>query len=140
MKEIKFKAKRVDNNEWVFGDRVQGASGKVYIFDYDDIVGHSQINEVNPETVCQFTGLKDSKGVEVFEGDVVDKYIETGSISEKIKGQVKGFVFNNRGFQIKAISYSQELQCRFGKDKIFSSLIHELEPSCLVQVIGNVND
>ena len=70
-----FRAKRVDNNQWVFGDRVQGASGKMYIFDYDDI-NHTDLGiyEVIPETVCQFIGLTDVNVEKVFCGDKI-KYL-----------------------------------------------------------------
>lgn len=71
----KFRAKRVDNNQWVFGDRVKGASGKMYIFDYDDI-NHTDLGiyEVIPETVGQFTGVTDVNVAKVFGGDKI-KYL-----------------------------------------------------------------
>lgn len=60
--ELLFRGLRKDGEGFVYGDRVQGASGKIYIFDYDDI------HEVIPESVGQFTGLKDKNGVKIFEG------------------------------------------------------------------------
>ena len=60
--EIKFKGIKVDNGEWVYGDLVH------YFFikngkrtDYVSIGIDLDFYDVIPETVCQFTTLKDKK-------------------------------------------------------------------------------
>lgn len=72
IENIKFKAKRLDNGEWIIGSFVVmkiPALSKTTI----GIVaaGGATLHEVDPSTVCQFTGLKDCEGKELFENDLI---------------------------------------------------------------------
>ena len=72
IEDIKFKAKRLDNGEWIIGSFVVmkiPALSKTTI----GIVaaGGATLHEVDPSTVCMFTGLKDCKGKELFENDLI---------------------------------------------------------------------
>lgn len=65
-----FRGKRIDNGEWVFGDLVHSVYkiGDTCVGQYGTGVG---MHEVDPETVCQCTGLKDKTGKLIWENDIV---------------------------------------------------------------------
>lgn len=77
IENIKFKAKRIDNGEWVEGSLTYSQE-IAYIHrkesDKDDRC-YLTPYEVIPETVCQFTGMMDEDCNEIWEGDIVhDSY------------------------------------------------------------------
>ena len=77
MRQIKFKAKRLDGKGWVCGYFYE-ENGNTYII--ENRQKKSKLNrnltyQVDPSTVCQFTGLKDCEGKEIWEGDIVEREI-----------------------------------------------------------------
>ena len=71
MREIKFRGKRKDTGEWVYGYFTRNdESGRCYITTQSK-TGGAHPREVDPATVGQCTGLKDMHGVELYEGDIM---------------------------------------------------------------------
>ena len=91
MREILFKAKRIDNGEWVYGSYV-------YTFCEDKngiVVGvkvekHWIVEEsgnmvwVDKDTICQCTGLNDKNGKLIWENDVVKQFYDCNELGNSL--------------------------------------------------------
>jgi uncharacterized phage protein (TIGR01671 family) len=88
MRTIKFRGKRVDNGEWVYGGYTYDKPQNVhYIIDFEE----GGLDEVLPETVGQFYGSEDKNGKEIYEGDIVkyDYITRCGDYKHTAIGEVK---------------------------------------------------
>lgn len=68
MRDIRFRGKRLDTGEWVYGYYTKSPKDIVYITPFR--VGAPI--KVDPETAGQWTGLEDIHGIEIYEGDIVE--------------------------------------------------------------------
>lgn len=99
IRNIKFKAKRLDNGEWVEGYFYKEC-GNTYIIEdrqKDSMLNRNEAVLVDPSTVCQFTGLKDKDGKDIFENDIL--YNKDSGIASAIKWErhVCGYVYEKVG-------------------------------------------
>lgn len=69
IRDIKFKGKRLDNEEWMYGDLLHFVDG-VYISNDNGC----NMAQVDPNTVCRFIGCVDKNDKDVYEGDVIETY------------------------------------------------------------------
>lgn len=92
MRPIKFRAKRVDNGEWVYGYVLETRMSGVYIIGTKQTMKSSQYevkigdrlwqHEVDPETVGQYTGYKQGD-TEIYEGDIF-KFVPQAEFKDKV--------------------------------------------------------
>jgi uncharacterized phage protein (TIGR01671 family) len=134
MREILFKAKRVDGKGWVEGDYFYNFNDSMPVisqvihdtgnfdeppFDYQKLIN------VIPKTVCQFTGLVDKNGVKIFEGDNVSVNYGRYALEKQGKQRTGVVVYEDMGFVVK-IDNSEV--------RVIRGTIHSIE------IIGNIHD
>ena len=87
-REILFKAKREDNDEWVEGFYVCISGTKHYILTGNPVISPHNVDielyKIIPETVGQFTGWCDKNGVKIFKGDIVRAYKNNEVLFEEV--------------------------------------------------------
>ena len=131
MREIKFRAKDIASNKWLFGD-LRHHKDDVCIFDQ----GGTKGEQVKRETVGQYTGLKDKNDKPIFEGDIVECVSWNEYFTNPATGEVmqpfrrKMYVdFRKGGFKmVEPMSYGIEVR---EWDIIYNGDI---------EIIGNIHD
>lgn len=129
MREILFRGKRVDDGEWVCGNSIIMLNNPEADKPYDIAIfdEHWQLwQTVDPETVGQYTGLKDKNGKKIVEGDICKTYFESYTRSWEEVGVVTEFCG------------AHGIESADGKH--FSAFINETVYTRSHEVIGNIHD
>ena len=127
MREILFRAKGKGSGNWLYGyySRLSDVTGMndVLFAPAEDPDDSNHTYCIIPETVGQYTGLKDRNGTRIFEGDILSAHFDDTFPDEETRGCV---CWHDYGWHIKIGAHLDTLESDW--------VSHYFE------IIGNIHD
>ena len=134
MRKILFKAKRTSRDEWVEGYLVGIDEETWFIASEDDILESytddrgtydGYMTVINPDTICQYTGLTDKNGNKIWENDVIKHYYNESDMTR---------------IEVGVVLWNGD-ESRFENFRPVEKYAYNLSGSkCSYEVIGNIFD
>lgn len=146
MREILFRAKRIDNGEWVEGQYAfilnplteSGEPIKHLICNGTNIFN----DEIDPETICQYTGLTDKNGNRIWENDIVscehEKYPDDNP--SEVYPLLPESIKYTRNYAVEFINTGSSYGYRLRNKSIHFMLTGNVIQNHKIEVVGNIFD
>lgn len=141
-REIKFRGKRRDSGEWVYGDLLHNVDC-VKIREWEaDVNQIPKSYVVDENTIGQYIGFKDKNEREMYEGDIV-KFLDIGEDGYEYKegydfNNIASIVWENGRFKLDNIYDNNSAVLEFMNNESHEEFIYALMNDC--EVIGNFYD
>lgn len=139
MREIEFRAKAKNKNAWIYGDLIHDENG------YSILSKKEGCLKIKPNTIGQYTELKDKNGRKIFEGDIVKytrkhMYCPTANFHNKDLVSLHKIYWNEEHYQFWEEQYpldDREFRCIGGGPIGFDD---ERADENIIEVVSNIYD